>query len=114
MRIERGARGPAKGSRTARAGSPSGNGSAVVEAAVTVPPSDLEIILAGVKTLLRSRGTVSLPTAGLDLGFDAGVVARCRACGLSWHVSRSQYSSAGWWFCPSGCRPPRRDRHQQE
>jgi hypothetical protein len=85
-----------------------------VEAAVTVPPSDLEIILAGVKTLLRNRGTVSLPTAGLDLGFDAGVVARCRACGLSWHVSRSQYSSAGWWSCPSGCRPPRRDAHQHE
>lgn len=62
-------------------------------------------ILAGVKTLLRGRRDVSLPDQGIDLLFDGGVVARCRACRLLWEVKRSQFASLGWWSCPSGCRP---------
>ena len=83
-----------------------------VEAPGSTPTPELQIILAGVKTLLRSRGSVTLVAAGLDLVFDAGVVARCRACGLSWRVSRNQFGSAGWWSCPSGCRFPRIDEQQ--
>jgi hypothetical protein len=62
-------------------------------------------ILAAVKKLLRGRQDVSLPEQGIDLLFDAGVIARCRFCRLSWEVKRSQFASAGWWNCPSGCRP---------
>jgi len=62
-------------------------------------------ILAAVKTLLRGRKGISLPEQGIDLVFDAGVVARCRACRLCWEVKRSQFSTLGWWSCPSGCRP---------
>jgi len=61
-------------------------------------------ILAAVKRLLRGRTDVQLPEQGIDLLFDAGVVARCRACQLAWEVKRSQFSSLGWWSCPSGCR----------
>jgi hypothetical protein len=64
-------------------------------------------ILAAVKKLLRGRQDVALPEQGIDLLFDAGVVARCRLCRLSWEVKRSQFSCAGWWSCPSGCRPRR-------
>jgi hypothetical protein len=61
-------------------------------------------ILTAVKTLLRGRKAVSLPEQGIDLLFDEGVIARCRACRLSWEVKRAQFSSPGWWSCPSGCR----------
>lgn len=61
-------------------------------------------ILAAVKTLLRGRKEIPLPEHGIDLLFDDGVVARCRSCRLSWEVKRSQFSSLGWWSCPSGCR----------
>jgi hypothetical protein len=77
---------------------------AAVGATGGVPTADLSAILAGVKTLLRGKETVTLPAAGLDLLFDDGVVARCRVCRLSWRVSRSQFSSPGWWSCPGGCR----------
>ena len=66
----------------------------------------LAAILAGVKALLRSRDVVPLPDQGIDLLLDAGVVARCRSCQLSWEVKRTQYSALGWWACPSGCRRP--------
>ena len=66
----------------------------------------LAVILAGVKALLRARTSVSLPDQGIDLLFDAGVVARCRSCGVSWEVKRTQYSALGWWTCPSGCSRP--------
>jgi hypothetical protein len=61
-------------------------------------------ILTAVKTLLRGRKDVSLPEQGIDLLFDEGVIARCRVCRLSWEVKRAQFSSPGWWSCPSGCR----------
>ena len=61
-------------------------------------------ILAAVKKLLRGRQDISLPEHGIDLLFDAGVIARCRICRLSWEVKRSQFSALGWWTCPSGCR----------
>lgn len=61
-------------------------------------------ILAAVKSLLRGRQDVPLPDQGIDLLFDDGVIARCRDCRLSWQVKRSQFSSPGWWSCPSGCR----------
>lgn len=64
-------------------------------------------ILTAVKTLLRGRKDVSLPDHGIDLLFDGGVLARCRACRVSWEVKRSQFSALGWWSCPSGCRPSR-------
>jgi hypothetical protein len=69
-----------------------------------IPKPDLSTILAGVKAVLRGRETVTLPAAGLDLLFDDGVVAKCRVCSVRWRVSRSQYSTPGWWSCPSGCR----------
>lgn len=65
-------------------------------------------ILGAVKTLLRNRHSVSLPDLAIDLLFDQGVVARCRECGLSWEVKRTQFSLPGWWTCPSGCSPSRR------
>jgi hypothetical protein len=61
-------------------------------------------ILVAVKRLLRGGQDISLPEQGIDLLFDAGVIARCRVCRLSWEVKRSQFSSPGWWSCPSGCR----------
>jgi hypothetical protein len=61
-------------------------------------------ILAAVKKLLRGRDDVPLPEHGIDLLFDDGVIARCRACRLSWEVKRSQFSALGWWSCPNGCR----------
>ncbi len=60
-------------------------------------------ILAAVKSVLRTRHAAPVPEAGIDLMFDAGVVARCRACNVSWHVARTQYKSPHWWACPSGC-----------
>ena len=68
--------------------------------------TDIAPILAGVKSLLRGQERVELPLQGIDLVFDCGVIARCRACRLTWQVKRSQFSSAGWWACPGGCRPP--------
>jgi hypothetical protein len=68
--------------------------------------TDLDAILAAVKMLRRGGGIVAVPAAGIDLLLETGVVARCRGCGVSWRVSRTQYSSLGWWSCPSGCRPP--------
>ena len=62
-------------------------------------------ILAAVESLLRGRQNVPLPRQGIDLLFDAGVVARCRACELSWPVKHTQFSSIAWWSCPSGCQP---------
>jgi len=62
-------------------------------------------ILAAVKRLLRGRADIPLPEQGIDLLFDAGVVAKCRACQVCWEVKRSQFSSLGWWRCPSGCLP---------
>jgi hypothetical protein len=73
-----------------------------------VPAGDepLAAILDGVKAVLRARTAVSLPDHGIDLLFDAGVVARCRNCQVSWEVKRTQYGALGWWACPSGCRRP--------
>jgi hypothetical protein len=67
--------------------------------------TELAPILAGVKTLLRGIEIVHLPDQGIDLLFDDGVVARCRACELSWTVRNAHFTSAGWWSCPKGCKP---------
>ena len=73
----------------------------------------LKPILAAVKTLLRGCELVELPEHGIDLLFDDGVIARCRACSIAWPVKRSRFSSAEWWICPSGCAPPALDAKQQ-
>jgi hypothetical protein len=62
-------------------------------------------ILEAVNSVLRGQHYVALPRQGIDLLFDSGVVARCRTCELSWTVTPTQFSSIGWWSCPSGCRP---------
>ena len=69
----------------------------------------LESILSALKTVLRGRETVAVPDCGIDVMFDSGVIARCRACRVAWTVRRSQFRLPGWWACPSGCRPPERD-----
>ena len=63
-------------------------------------------ILEAVNSVLRGQHHVALPRQGIDLLLDSGVVARCRICELSWTVKPTQFSSIGWWSCPSGCRPP--------
>jgi hypothetical protein len=66
----------------------------------------LTVVLAAVKTLLRSERDVELPAQGIDLAYAAGVVATCRTCHLSWRVSRRNFSAPSWWSCPTGCRRP--------
>ena len=63
-------------------------------------------ILEAVKSVLHGQHRVALPGQGIDLLFESGVVARCRTCDVSWTVKPTQFSSIGWWSCPSGCRPP--------
>ena len=89
-------------SRTPRAGRRAAPAQRKIDATGVAP------ILGAVKTLLRNRHSVSLPDLALDLLFDQGVFARCRECGLSWEVKRTNFSMPGWWSCPSGCRPSRR------
>jgi hypothetical protein len=69
----------------------------------------LAVIRAAVKTLLRFERDVELPLQGIDLAFDAGVVATCRRCHLSWRVSRRHFSAPSWWSCPTGCRDRPKD-----
>jgi hypothetical protein len=66
----------------------------------------LGAVLAAVKTVLRFEHDIELPVHGIDLAFDAGVVASCRACHLSWRVSRRHFPALSWWLCPAGCRRP--------
>jgi len=65
--------------------------------------ADLERVLVAVAHL-RTTGPIQLPENGIDLSYAQGVEARCRACGVTWRVSRARYRCAGWWTCPSGCR----------
>ena len=67
-------------------------------------PTAIAPILEAVKSLLRGQHRVAVPGQGIDLLFDSGVVARCRTCELSWHIKPTQFSSLGWWSCPSGCQ----------
>jgi hypothetical protein len=69
----------------------------------------LRDIVEGLRELLRSRQRVTVPTRGIDLVFDAGILAMCRACGVMWRVSRAHYRQPAWWSCPRGCSPARRD-----
>ena len=46
----------------------------------------LAVVLGAVKTLLRVERDIELPAHGIDLAYDAGVVATCRRCHLSWRV----------------------------
>jgi hypothetical protein len=66
----------------------------------------LAVVLRAVKTLLRFERDIELPAHGIDLAYDAGVVATCRRCHLSWRVSRRNFSAPSWWSCPTGCRHP--------
>lgn len=70
------------------------------------PETPIAAILEAVNSLLGGQRCISLPHQGIDLLFDSGVVARCRVCELTWTVKPTQFSSIGWWSCPSGCRPP--------
>jgi hypothetical protein len=72
-------------------------------------PGSVTHIIAAARGVLKARQGVSLPEEGIDLLFDGGVVARCRVCEVSWHVSRTQYAARGWWSCPSGCKPINQD-----
>jgi hypothetical protein len=64
----------------------------------------LEQALSAVRTLLRTSRTVEVAALGIDMLFEAGVVARCRVCRVSWPVSRAHFRHLAWWSCPSGCR----------
>jgi hypothetical protein len=61
-----------------------------------------DVILA-IRELLRSRDRVTVPSRGIDLVFDAGILAVCRECGVTWRVSRAHYRHRTWWSCPRGC-----------
>ena len=65
--------------------------------------ADVERVLEAVAHL-RTTGAIQLPENGIDLSYQQGVQVRCRACGVTWRVSRARYRCAGWWTCPSGCR----------
>jgi hypothetical protein len=71
----------------------------------------LRVVLAAVSALLRFERDVELPIHGIDLALDAGVVATCRTCHLSWRVSRRRFSALSWWSCPAGCRRPSSGTH---
>jgi hypothetical protein len=71
----------------------------------------LRVVLAAVSTLLRFERDVELPIHGIDLALDAGVVATCRTCHVSWRVSRRRFSALSWWSCPAGCRRPSSGTH---
>ena len=73
----------------------------------------LRDIVEGLRELLRSRQRVTVPTRGIDLVFDAGILAMCWACGVMWRVSRAHYRQPAWWSCPRGCSPARRDARSQ-
>jgi hypothetical protein len=87
-------KGPAPGQKSSRHASP--------------VDDQLRDIVEGLRELLRSRHRVTVPTRGIDLVFDAGILAMCRACGVMWRVSRAHYRQAAWWSCPRGCSPARR------
>lgn len=63
----------------------------------------LDAILTAVDSVIRSREQVELPTYGIDVGFDLGVVAVCRRCRVSWSISGRHLKSLAWWTCPQGC-----------
>jgi len=65
----------------------------------------LQRILAAVRSLVGGRERIELVDDGIDLLFDDGVVARCRACDVAWRVSRGHFRHRAWWSCPGGCRP---------
>jgi hypothetical protein len=61
-----------------------------------------QLVSAANKTL-RTRADTELVDEGIDLMFDAGIIARCRRCRLSWRVSRSRFKQIEWWSCPGNC-----------
>jgi hypothetical protein len=65
----------------------------------------LDEVLSAVDAAVRGRQRVEVPAQGIDVAFDAGVVAICRTCDISWEVTRRQFSNLAWWSCPRGCRP---------
>lgn len=60
-------------------------------------------VVVALRELLRSRQMVTVPSRGIDLVFDAGILAACRECGVTWRVSRAHYRQSAWWSCPRGC-----------
>jgi hypothetical protein len=77
--------------------------SGAATANATGPAASVDAILSALKALRRNGGHVAVPECGIDLLMDAGIVARCRACEVSWTVRPSQFRVPGWWACPSGC-----------
>jgi hypothetical protein len=63
----------------------------------------LEQVVAAARKTLRTKADAELVNEGIDLMFDAGIVATCRRCRLSWRVSRSRFQQLEWWACPSSC-----------
>ncbi len=61
-----------------------------------------DVVLA-IREVLRSRDRVTVPSRGIDMVFDAGILAVCRECGLTWRVSRAHYRHPAWWSCPRAC-----------
>ena len=78
----------------------------IIEAGVSPAGSvddQLEDVILAIRELLRSRDRVTVPSRGIDLVFDAGILAVCRECGVTWRVSRAHYRHRAWWSCPRGC-----------
>jgi hypothetical protein len=63
----------------------------------------LRHLIAAARRILRTRRDEHVPDAGINLSFDAGIIATCRRCHISWRVSRSHFEHVEWWACPSGC-----------
>jgi len=62
-------------------------------------------VVVALRDLLRSRDRVTVPSRGIDLVYDAGILAVCRECGVTWRVSRAHYRHRASWSCPRGCSP---------
>jgi hypothetical protein len=64
----------------------------------------LQQVVSAANKTLRTKADSELVDQGIDLMFDAGIVATCRHCRLSWRVSRSRFKELEWWSCPGNCK----------
>jgi hypothetical protein len=78
----------------------SGNG--IRRQASACDPALQQVVSAANRTL-RTKADTELVSQGIDLTFDAGIVATCRRCRISWRVSRNRFKQFEWWSCPSNC-----------
>lgn len=63
----------------------------------------LQQVVSAANRTLRTKADTELASHGIDLMFDAGIVATCRRCLISWRVSRKRFTQFEWWSCPGNC-----------